>query len=73
MLKCSYEIMRHKPILLKDKQALCVIFKILASLENVKKMWSGGCTITSRLKSTLFDIFGHPPFEKMSNNVDFSL
>jgi hypothetical protein len=30
--------------------ALCVIFMILVSLENVKKSVLGGCTITSKTK-----------------------
>ena len=29
--------------------------------------------LPQRLKSTLWVPFGHPPFEKVSNNVDFSL
>ena len=61
-------------------EALCLIFMILVLLENVKKCALGGCTITSELKSTLFEIFSHStgpfgaaPFEKISNNVGFSL
>ena len=60
--------------------ALCVIFMILVSLENVKKYSHVVARLPQRLKSTLFEIFstlrvpfGHPPFEKISNNVDFSL
>ena len=53
---------------------------ILVSLENVKKYSHVVARLPQRLKSTLFEIFsilqvplGHPPFEKISNNVDFSL
>ena len=60
--------------------ALCLIFMILVSLENVKKYSHVVARLPQRLKSTLFEIFstlrvpfGHPPFEKISNNVDFSL
>ena len=60
--------------------ALCVIFMILVSLENVKKYSHVVARLPQRLKSMLFEIFstlrvpfGHPPFEKISNNVDFSL
>ena len=60
--------------------ALCLIFLILVSLENVKKYSHVVARLPQRLKSTLFEIFstlrvpfGHPPFEKISNNVDFSL
>ena len=59
---------------------LCLIFMILVSLENVKKYSHVVARLPQRLKSTLFEIFstlrvpfGHPPFEKISNNVDFSL
>ena len=59
---------------------LCLIFMILVSLENVKKYSHVVAQLPQRLKSTLFEIFstlrvpfGHPPFEKISNNVDFSL
>ena len=61
-------------------RTLCLIFMILVSLENVKKYSHVVARLTHRLKSTLFEIFstlrvpfGHPPFEKFSNNVDFSL
>ena len=59
---------------------LCVIFMILVSLENVKKMLWVVARLPQRLKSKLFEIFstlrapfGHPPFENFSNNIDFSL
>ena len=62
------------------RDALCLIFMILVSLENVKKYSHVVARLPQRLKSTLFEIFstlrvpfGHPPFEKISNNVDFSL
>ena len=48
------------------RSALCVIFMILVSLENVTKY-------AHEIFSTLQVPFGHPPFEKISNNVDFSL
>ena len=60
--------------------ALCVIFMILVSLENVTKYAHVVAQLPQRLKSTLFEIFsslrvpfGHPPFVKISNNVHFSL
>ena len=58
--------------------ALCVIFMILFSLENVKKCVLGGCMITSKTKiNIVWNFFslcwGTTPFEKISNNVDFSL
>ena len=34
--------------------ALCVIFMILVSLENVKKCALGGCTITTKTKINIF-------------------
>ena len=53
---------------------------ILVSLENVKKYSHVVARLPQRLKSTLFEIFSilrvpfrHPPFKKISNNVDFSL
>ena len=59
--------------------ALCVIFLILVSLENVKICVLGGCTITSKTKINIVWNFSHSagsfwatPFEKFSN-VDFSL
>ena len=66
----------------KGTQSL--IFMILVSLENVKKYSHVVARLPQRLKSTLFEIFfytlgtlwvpfGHPPFEKTSNNVDFGL
>ena len=48
--------------------ALCVIFLILVSLKNVKKYSN-----VFEIFSTLRVPFGHPLFEKTSNNVDFSL
>ena len=54
--------------------ALCLIFMILVSLENVKKYSHVVARLPQRLKSTLFEIFStlrvpfwHPPFEKISN------
>ena len=44
--------------------ALCVIFMILVSPENVKKMCLGGCTIISTFFVKKFSLrvhFGHPP------------
>ena len=64
----------------KVDKAPCLIFMFLVSLENVKKYSHVVARLPQRLKSTLFEIFstlrvpfGHPPFEKISNNVDFSL
>ena len=37
-------------ILASPHEALCVIFMILVSFENVKKCVLGGCTITSKTK-----------------------
>ena len=61
-------------------ESLCLIFMILVSLENVNKYSHVVARLPQRLKSTLIEIFsslhvpfGHPPFEKISNNVDFSL
>ena len=49
---------------------------ILVSLENVKKYSHVVARLPQRLKSTLFEIFstlwvpfGHPPFEKITNNA----
>ena len=60
--------------------ALCVIFMILVLLENVTIYSLVVARLPQRLKSMLFEIFsslrvpfGHPPFEKISNNIDFSL
>ena len=60
--------------------ALYLIFMILVSFENVKKYSHVVARLPQRLKSTLFEMFstlwipfGHPPFEKISNNDDFSL
>ena len=56
--------------------ALCLIFMILLSLENVKKYSHVVVRLPQRHTSTLFEIFStlwvpfeHPPFEKNSNNV----
>ena len=56
--------------------ALCVIFMILVSLENVKKCVLGGCTITSKTKIKFFEIFSHSagpfeaaPFEKFQKTL----
>ena len=40
-------------------EALCVIFMILVSLENVKKYSHVVARLPQRLKSTLFEIFSH--------------
>ena len=60
--------------------ALCLIFMILVSLENVKKYSNAVARLPQRLKSTLFEIFsnggcpkGTRSVENISNNVDFSL
>ena len=47
--------------------ALCVIFMIFVSLENVKKCVLGSCTITSKTKINVFwNVFSlHWPFSKM--------
>ena len=70
--KCGTDIFLGAP--------LCVISMILVSLENVTKYSHVVARLPQRLKSTLFEIFstlrvpfGHPPFKKISNNVDFSL
>ena len=56
--------------------ALCMIFMILVSLENVKKCALGGCTITWKTKiNVVWNFFSlrwllwGRPFEKISNNV----
>ena len=66
--------------IITEEDALCVIFMILVSLENVKKYSYVVARLPQRLKSMLFEIFstlrvlfGHPPFEQISNNIDFSL
>ena len=65
-----------------DAAALCVIFMILVSLENVTKFSHVvAARLPQRLKinvvwffSTLLLVpFGHLSYEKISNNVDFSL
>ena len=41
------------------QQALCVIFMILDSLENVKKLFWMVARLPQRLKSTFFELFSH--------------
>ena len=64
----------------KFTHTLYLIFMILVSLENVKKYSHVIAWLPQRLKSMLFEIFStlrvpfeHPPFEKISNNIDFSI
>ena len=80
MLCYSYKLRIFSTHSLMNSHALCMIFMILVSLENVNKYSHVVARLPQKLKSMLFEIFstlrvpfGHPSFEKNSNNIDFSL